>query len=101
MRLREKKLGMKTKGLIYPVLFCGDPSDLPRDAASRQCVDFSAMNTPDEIFRKHASYVEFDRAMQKVARDVVGMVRRAPPRTKWPVLKPPSPPKKTALLPRL
>ena len=64
MRLREKKLGMKTKGLIYPVLFCGDPSELPRDAASRQCVDFSAMNTPDEIFRKHASYVEFDRAMQ-------------------------------------
>ena len=101
MRLREKKLGMKTKGLIYPVLFCGDPSDLPRDAASRQCVDFSAMNTPDEIFRKHASYVEFDRAMQKVARDVVAMVRRAPPRKKWPTLKPPSPPKKTAPLPRL
>lgn len=101
MRLREKKLGMKTKGLIYPVLFCGDPSDLPRDAANRQCVDFSAMNTPDEIFRKHASYVEFDRAMQKVARDVVAMVRRAPPRTRWPALKPPSPPKKTALLPRL
>jgi hypothetical protein len=102
MRLRERKLGMRTKGLIYPVLFCGDPSDLPRDASTRQCVDFSAMNTPDEIFRKHASYVEFDRAMQTVARDVVAMVRRAPPRGRWPVLTtPPSPSRVRALLPRL
>lgn len=102
MRLRERKIGLKTKGLIYPVLFCGDPAELPRDAASRQCVDFSAMNTPDEIFRKHASYVEFDRAMQKVARDVVAMVRRAPPRTRWPALHaPPMPPRNKAPLPRL
>ncbi len=102
MRLRERKLSMKTKGLIYPVLFCGDPSDLPRDAASRQCVDFSAMNTPDEIFRKHASYVDFDRAMQKVARDVVAMIRRAPPIARWPALKvPPLPPRIKAAMPRL
>ncbi len=102
MRAREKKIGLKTKGLVYPVLFCGDPSDLPRDAASRQCVDFSAMNTPDEIFRKHASYVDFDRAMQKVARDVVTMVRRAPPRARWPKLHAPSlPPRHKAQLPRL
>jgi hypothetical protein len=102
MRRREKKLGMKTKGLVYPVLFCGDPGDLPRDAASRQCVDFSTMNTPDEIFRKHASYVDFDRAMQKVARDVVAMVRRAPPRARWPKLAaPPLPPRHKAQLPRM
>jgi hypothetical protein len=60
------------------------------------------MNTPDEIFRKHASYVDFDRAMQKVARDVVAMVRRAPPRARWPKLHaPPLPPRHKAQLPRL
>ena len=106
MRLRERKLGLggrkDARGLIYPVLFCGDPADLPKDASTRQCVDFSMLNTPDEIFRHHALYVDFDRQMQKVARELITMVRRAPERGRWPALKAPRTlPRRTAALPRL
>ena len=93
MCAREKLVGMATKGrtrgLIFPVLFCGDTSVLPKEAASRQWVDFTRLNFPDEVFRFHPTYLELDQAVQTVARDLVSMIQSAPPRRAWPRLEAP------------
>ena len=93
MQAREKLVGMATKqrtrGLIFPVLFCGDTSILPKEAASRQWADFTRLNFPDEVFRFHPSYLELDQAVQDVARDLVSMIKSAPKRRAWPHLDAP------------
>lgn len=106
MMAREKFLGIATKsrtrGLIYPVLFCGDSSVLPKDACARQWADFTRLNFPDEVFRYHPTYVQLDQAVQDVARELVGMIRGAPERQAWPVLKaPPTLARPPLALPRL
>ncbi len=93
MQAREKVVGMATKsrtrGLIFPVLFCGDTSVLPKEAAARQWADFTRLNFPDEVFRFHPTYLELDQAVQGVARDLVSMIKSAPPRRAWPRLEAP------------
>jgi TIR domain len=106
MQARERHLKLMTKsrarGLIYPVLFCGDASVLPKDACSRQWFDFTKLNFPDEVFRYHPTYVDFDQAVQDVARELVGMIRSAPPRQDWPEIEaPPSLARPPVMLPRL
>jgi hypothetical protein len=92
----------RPRGLIYPVLFCGDASVLPRDAASRQWFDFTKLNFPDEVFRYHPTYLDFDQAVQDVARELVGMIKSAPPRRSWPEIHaPPSLARPNVGLPRL
>jgi len=94
MMAREQYLRVATKnrtrGLIYPVLFCGDATVLPKDAASRQWVDFTRLNFPDEVFRYHPTYVDFDQAVQDVARELANMIRGVPARERWPEIKIPS-----------
>jgi hypothetical protein len=106
MQARESFFGLATKsrtrGLIYPVLFCGDASVLPRDAAARQWFDFTKLNFPDEVFRYHPTYVDFDQAVQDVARELVGMIKSAPDREAWPEIDaPPSLARPPVSLPRL
>jgi hypothetical protein len=106
MVAREKFLSISTRsrarGLIYPVLFCGDASVLPKDAAARQWFDFTRMNSPDDVFRFHPTYVQFDHSVQDVARELAGMIRAVPPRAKWPAITLPATlVRPTVALPRL
>ncbi len=101
---RERLLGMKTEqrpeGLIYPVIFA-DGEHFPQDARDAQSKDMRNWNIPHSVFKDTADYVEFDRQVQLLVRELAKMIQRAPAWQNWPVITPVANEQVIVKLPRL
>ncbi len=97
-RERQKQLGLfsddLTQGLIYPVRH-SDGDYFHPEAQVVQCQkDFSALNSPDEIFRHTPRWIEFDDLVKQMANDLVKRLNDIPdwradfPIAELPVLEP-------------
>jgi TIR domain len=81
-REREKQLGLigpgRTQGLIYPIRYA-DGDHYHHDLQVTQCnMDFSSLNYPDEVFSRCPEYIQFDRLVQDMARELISLLKRLP-----------------------
>jgi hypothetical protein len=96
MEAREQQLGIgpgaDPSRLVVPVRF-NDGEHFPDDATTRQWKDLSRWNIPHPHYKDTIEYIEFDRQMQDLTRDIAVLVQSAPAwEDGWPVLLPPSQP---------
>ncbi|MDX2041811.1 MAG: toll/interleukin-1 receptor domain-containing protein [Acidobacteriota bacterium] len=103
-RERERLLELATEqqpdGLIYPVVF-SDGEHFPPEAVGTQLQDLRDWNTPHQVFRETAAYVEFDNQMQTLVKGLAKTIGRAPAWQDWPIITPPAKQQVIVKLPRL
>jgi len=95
MQAREKLLGLAgpeiSQGLIYPILY-SDSENFPIDERLRSWVDFKEFAHPDPVYQQTADYVGFHREVNKLAEDLVQLLRKVPDwQPDWPVVEKPDP----------
>jgi hypothetical protein len=104
MAKREEIVGMSSEeqpeGLIYPVIF-SDSENFPPYAKARRMHSFRHLNQPYPQFQASAAYLDFHRAMDRVAEELVQIIDRAPDwQPDWPVTMPPPEPPRRPRLPK-
>ncbi|HEY4022836.1 MAG TPA: TIR domain-containing protein [Pseudonocardiaceae bacterium] len=105
MAKREEILGMSSaenpESLIYPVIF-SDSENFPGYARERRMRSFRGLNQPYPHFQASPAYLDFHRAMDRVAEDLVQIIEQAPDWcSDWPVTMPKPEPPRRPRLPRL
>ena len=104
MMERERLLGLRTEqqpeGLIYPVVFF-DGEHFPEEARNTQQADLRDWNYPYPHFRDQPAYLDFDKQMQLLVKELAGMIGRAPAWQDWPVITPIANEQVVVKLPRL
>jgi hypothetical protein len=100
-RAREQRLGLTTKGLIYPVVYF-DGEHFPDEAKATQMKDLRTLNHPDSSFAKTRKYVQFDAMVQEICGELAMNIATAPPwQAEWPIELPTPPTLVNVPLPRL
>lgn len=104
MMERERLLGLRTEqkpgGLIYPVVIY-DGEHFPKDARNTQQKDLSDWNFRYPHFRDNPAYLDFDKQMQMLVKELAHMIRRAPAWQDWPASTPVANEQVVVKLPRL
>lgn len=105
IRERERLLGRRSEdgsnGLLYPLRYA-DGDHYPDDVKLIQQIDIRDWNTPHEVFRHTAGYVDFDKKVQEIAERLAERILDAPPwDASWPVITPAVSPKRSVPLPKL
>ncbi|QKV73964.1 TIR domain-containing protein [Amycolatopsis sp. Hca4] len=74
--------------LIFPILYAGGTT-FPDWAQSRLWVDFKPWNIPYELFRETREYIDFHRAVRRLAADIAERVTTVPEwDAAWQVVRP-------------
>ncbi len=105
MLAREEKLGLKTpentRGLVYPVVF-SDGEHFPTEATETRHKDLHKWNYPYEVFKESVEYLEFDRKIQEISKELSLWISEAPQWKKnWPIATPATMDKVQTKAPRL
>lgn len=95
MRAREEILGLAgpeiSQGLIYPILY-SDSENFPTHERLRSWVNFKEFAHPDPVYQQTADYVGFHREVNKLAEDLVQLLRKVPNwQPDWPIVEKPDP----------
>jgi hypothetical protein len=100
MARREELVGMASRSLIYPVIYC-DSRNFPTYAHERRMVDLKDFNQPSPQFQDSPAYLDFYREVRRMAGELGELLETAPEwRADWPVSTPTADPPKTSSLPR-
>ena len=101
MRQREHLLGLRTdedsSGLIYAVVFAG-PKLLPPEVQTIQPKDMSQWATTYSDFRRSQKFESFESEMKRICEEISQIVQRAPAWQDWPVITPPEPSQRVAMV---
>jgi hypothetical protein len=101
-RHRQLDLGTEQNpsGLIYPVTFF-DGEHFPPEAKRLEPRDLQKWNIPYPIFKETKDFVDFDREIQDLCKELAIMIQRAPAWQDWPVITPAAVESVPVKLPRL
>jgi hypothetical protein len=98
--LVAKDASVKAGRLIYPVIF-SDSENFPTYAHERRMRSFRDWNQPYPQYQNTDEYLGFNREMERMVQDLVGILSRVPPWSpEWPVETPPPDQPKPPKLPR-
>lgn len=92
---RERMLGLASAeqplGLVYPILY-SDSDNFPLEGKVRSWQDFKEYAHPDPPYQETREFVYFHREVNRVAADLVELLKQVPPwRPDWPDVTPPEP----------
>ena len=74
-------------GLVYPIRFSDGEYFHPNAQATQCKMDFGSHNFPHDVWMNSTSYLEFDRMIDDVARDLAKWLESVPPwHSEWPVM---------------
>ena len=99
-RLLDLGTEQNPAGLIYPVTFA-DGEHFSSEAKEAQQRDLRKWNIPHPSFRETKDYVDFDREVQVLCKELAEMIQRAPAWQEWPIVTPAVPTNVMVKLPRL
>jgi hypothetical protein len=100
MCARARAARIELEHLIYPIQY-GDGNYYPLEARNQRQSDFRKWAIPVKSWMDNPEYVEFRRAVQKIAESLAGRLESVPEwSTEWPLVEPEPEPEPIIKLPR-